>query len=115
MVLDVIQRATPLATAAVVYGVSAPTVRKWLTRFRKDGEDGLRDHNSRPHRSPKATVESTALLIAELRRRKLSMQRIAREIGCSVSTVSRVCAREGLSRLPDSPRAPARKRRRSRA
>ena len=54
-----------------------------------------------PARSPRAIDESKALLIVELRKRRMLQSRIARYAGVSASTVSRVLARAGLSRLSD--------------
>jgi hypothetical protein len=49
-----------------------------------------------------------ALLIIERRRRRMLQARIARNVGVSEVTVSRVLKRAGLSTLADlQPRAPA--------
>src|SRR5574338_366131 len=90
----------PVAAAAE-QGVSMPTDRKWLGRFLAEGEPGLMDRSSRPTESPRAISPSKALLIVELRRRKLIQSRIAKSVGVSVSTVSRVLARAGISKLSD--------------
>ena len=100
MVLSVTTRGTTLRDAAAQHGVSVPTVRKWINRYHAQGQAGLADQSSRPRRSPKALDESDALKVLELRRSGLTMQAIARERSCSVSTVSRICAQAGLSRLP---------------
>jgi transposase InsO family protein len=100
MVESVVEQGLTLSTAAAAQQVSVPTVRKWVSRFLLGGEAALVDRSSRPRRSPLAISEPKALAILELRRRRLTMQRIAKDIGCSVSTVSRICARAGLSHLP---------------
>lgn len=41
------------ATAAEALGVSRATAYKWLHRHRLEGELGLLDRTSRPHRSPR--------------------------------------------------------------
>jgi transposase InsO family protein len=87
--------------AAAVQGVSSPTARKWLGRYLAEGEAGLRDHSSRPCRSPRSISAAKALLIMELRHRLLTQARIARSVGVSLATVSRVLARAGISRLSD--------------
>lgn len=92
---------TTTSQAARTYGVTLPTVRKWLGRFLVHGEAGLADASSRPHFSPAAIAPSKALAIVELRRRRLTQARIAQALGVSKSTVSRVLARAGLSRLAD--------------
>jgi transposase InsO family protein len=87
--------------------VSAATARKWLGRYLAAGEDGLADRSSRPHRSPRVLPAATALAIVELRRRRLTQARIAASLGVSGSSVSRVLARAGLSKLADlEPAAP---------
>jgi transposase InsO family protein len=98
---------TPVMAAAV-HGVSAPTARKWLGRFLAQGPAGLRDASSRPQVSPRAIAPERALVIVELRRRRLTQARIARSLGVSESTVSRVLTRAGLSRWRDlEPSAPS--------
>jgi transposase InsO family protein len=101
MVHDVLERGVTLAATAVSHGVSVPTVRKWAVRFLAQGEAGLHDRSSRPTRSPRTIAAGTAASIVELRRRRLTQTRIARSVGVSASTVSRVLARAGLSRLAD--------------
>jgi transposase InsO family protein len=94
------QRHTP-GEAACAYAVSPGTVRKWLGRYLAHGEAGLFDRSSRPKRSPRSIGEARALLIVELRRRRLTQGRIAASVGVSISTVSRVLSRAGLSKLRD--------------
>jgi len=91
---------TPCAAAAA-QGVSAPTARKWLGRYLAHGQAGLADRTSRPSVSPRSIAPSTALAIVELRQRRLTQARIAASLGVSKSTVGRVLARAGLSRLRD--------------
>jgi transposase len=43
------------ASVAAAVGVSEPTVRKRVARYRAEAEAGLRDRSCRPHRSPAAT------------------------------------------------------------
>mgnify|MGYP000883649308 FL=1 len=87
--------------AGALQGVTAQTARKWLGRYLWGGEAALADASSRPICSPKAICESKALLIVELRKRRMLQSRIASYAGVSASTVSRVLARAGLSRLSD--------------
>ena len=42
-------RETPKAVASAL-GVSQRTVAKWLARYRGEGQAGLADRSSRPHR-----------------------------------------------------------------
>jgi transposase InsO family protein len=101
MVRSIVDQGLIPAQAAAAAGVSAPTARKWLGRFLALGEAGLRDGSSRPKYSPRAIAPSRAMTIVELRRRRLTQARIAQALGVSKSTVGRVLARAGLSRLRD--------------
>lgn len=89
------------AEAADRHGVTAPTVRKWLGRYLAGGEAALADASSRPARSPRSIDSAKALLIVELRRRRMLQSRIAQSVGVCAATVSRVLARAGLSKLSD--------------
>lgn len=96
-----VERGISLAAAARQYGVSVPTVRKWVGRFIAQGDAGLHDRSSRPMKSPRALSEQIKATVLELRRRRLTQGRIARSTGVSASSVSRILARAGLSRLAD--------------
>jgi transposase InsO family protein len=101
LVKDILEGRLTLCAAAAAYGVSLPTARKWVGRYLAEGEAGLLDRSSRPRLSPRAISPAKALAIVELRRRKLIQARIAASLGISKSTVGRVLARAGLSRLRD--------------
>lgn len=101
MVKQMTQQGLSAVQAAAAQGVTAPTARKWLGRYLVLGEQGLADASSRPSCSPRALAPSKALLIVELRQRRMLQARIARSVGVSCSTVSRVLARAGMSRLSD--------------
>ena len=91
---------TPKAVAAA-FGVCEKTARKWVERFRVEGAAGLTDRASRPRRSRRPTPAATVLRIAALRRLRWTGKHIAREVGVSAATVSRVLQRAGLSRIRD--------------
>ena len=107
MVRQITEQGLSATAAASLHGVTPPTARKWLGRYLAEGEAGLRDASSRPKRSPRAIAPATALLIVELRQRRMLQARIARSVGVSEATVSRVLARAGMSKLSDfEPREP---------
>ena len=107
MVLEITEQGASVTDAAASHGVTAPTVRKWLGRYLAYGVTGLADATSRPHRSARAIEAAKALLIVELRQRRMLQRHIARNVGVSCATVSRVLARAGLSKLSDlEPREP---------
>jgi len=115
LVRRVFRLGQPVAEVAAAFGVCAKTVRKWVSRFEAEGEAGLRDRSSRPHRLRRPTLAPTAARIAALRRERWTGQRIAAELGISPATVSRVLRRAGLSRLRDlAPAEPARRYERAR-
>lgn len=101
LVRDMTQSGLSPAVAGLAHGVSAPTARKWLGRFLAQAEAGLADRSSRPRLSPRSIAPQKALAIVELRRRRLTQASIARALSVSESTVSRVLARAGLSKLSD--------------
>lgn len=101
MVQQLTDKQLTVSQAASAYGVTAPTVRKWLGRFLAQGQTALADASSRPALSPRAIAPAKALAIVELRRKRLTQARIAQALGVSASTVSRVLVRAGLSRLAD--------------
>lgn len=63
-------------------GVSRPTLRKWWRRFQAGGEDGLKEHSRRPHKTPASKVtEGYEKLILQLRvERNLGAKRIQAEL-----------------------------------
>jgi transposase InsO family protein len=101
MVRDMTVSGLSAAAAGYAHGVSAPTARKWLGRFLALGEAALVDRSLRPASSPRSISPQKALAIVELRKRRLTQARIARSLGVSESTVGRVLARAGLSKLSD--------------
>jgi transposase InsO family protein len=104
----------PRAVAAA-FGVDVKTVRKWVGRFQTEGPEGLLDRSSRPHRLRQPTPAAAVERIAALRRQRWPGDQIAKEVGVSPATVSRVLRRLGLSRLKDlAPAAPVRRYERAR-
>ena len=51
------------------FGISRKTFYKWLRRYRQSSGDSgsLRDHSRRPHRFPRATPESSVLLLKKVK------------------------------------------------
>jgi transposase InsO family protein len=84
---------------ATAFGVSAKTVGKWVKRFTAEGPQGLLDRSSRPHRLRQPTPAAIIERIAELRRQRWTGDQIAKEVGVSPATVSRVLKPLGLNKL----------------
>jgi transposase InsO family protein len=103
-----------VAAAAAAAGVSERSVWRWLKRFREEGDAGLLDRSSRPHRSPTRLPASSVQAIEALRRLRMTAAQIAEILGLALSTVSLWLKRVGLgkrSRL-DPPQPPNRYERR---
>ena len=93
---------------AAAQGVDGKTVRKWRDRFAAEGQAGLADRSSRPHRSPTRLAGDTEAEIEALRRQRMTSPAIARRLGRPVSTIGVVLRRRGLGRLAAlDPRRPA--------
>jgi len=92
------QSAKAVATA---FGVAAKTVAKWVGRFKAEGGVGLADRSSRPHKLHRPTAPETVAQIIALRRQRFAGQQIAREVGVSPATVSRILRAARLSRAKD--------------
>jgi transposase InsO family protein len=80
-------------------GVSRRTAFKWLKRYREEGEVGLEDRSSRPHRHPRRIPRARRRQIERLRRKRWSSPRIADHLKMPVSTVTVEVRRLGLNRL----------------
>ena len=88
-----------LKTAAEAAGVSVRCARKWVGRYRLEGERGLLDRSSRPKRVANQTPEERIRLIVAMRRLRFTGPEIAELLGMAVSTVSGILTRRGLGRL----------------
>ena len=93
-----VERQAPMSVATDM-GVSANTVRKWVTRYQAEGAAGLLDRSSRPHRLRRPTPETVTRQIEALRRRRMPGKQIARIVAVSTATVSRVLRRLGISKM----------------
>src|ERR1700729_3418380 len=85
--LAVVERERTLAQAAEAAGVSVRCARKWVGRYRAEGETGLRDRSSAPHRIPHRTSEQRVQAIAALRRLRVTGPEIAEVQGMAPATV----------------------------
>ena len=86
-----------VAAAAQRFQVDDKTTRKWLDRYRCEGEAGMGDRSSRPCHSPRRTPEPQRQRVIELRRRtRRGAGFIAHVCGMHASTVHRICVQAGL-------------------
>src|SRR5690606_1593655 len=89
-----------LAAAAKMFMVSPVTARKWAARYRSEGEAGMQDRSSRPHRIPHQTPEQVKKLIISMRwQPRLGPAQIAGRPGLAAATVHAILARGGVKRL----------------
>ncbi len=85
--------------AAEAAEVSVRCARKWVGRYRVDGELGLLDRSSAPNSIPHRTSEERVQAIAALRRLRFTGPEIAETLGMALSTVSGILTRIGMGKL----------------
>ena len=88
----------PLTEAAAAAGVSERSARKWVARFRVEGEAGLLDRSSAPKRIPHRTPAERVESIEALRKLRMTAAEIAEALGMALSTVSLWLKRIGLGK-----------------
>jgi transposase InsO family protein/transposase len=85
--------------AAEAAEVSVRCARKWVGRYRAEGELGLLDRSSAPCLIPNRTGEERVQAIAALRRLRFTGPEIAETLGMALSTVSGILTRIGMGKL----------------
>jgi transposase len=88
-----------LTKAAEAAEVSVRCARKWVGRYRAEGELGLVDRSSAPRSVSNRTDEHRVEVIAALRRLRFTGPEIAEVLGMALSTVSGILTRIGMGRL----------------
>jgi len=86
--------------AAKASSISDRSARKWISRFRKEGVQGLVDRSSRPHHSPTRTSSEIESVIRAKRLERKTGPQISRELQIPLSTVGRVLRRLEMGKLP---------------
>jgi transposase len=81
-----------IADAAAAAGLSQRRAYEWLKRYRAGGEIALHDRSSTPARYRDPAVSEREAEIEQLRRQRLTGDRIARQLGLPRSTVGGCCA-----------------------
>ena len=100
MVDCVVERGWTIEATAERFQVDAKTVRKWRDRFLEQGDAGLSDRSSRPHRSPNRTPRSCRRRVIQLRKKcRWGAEHIGHELGLAASTVQSILNQAGLGRL----------------
>jgi transposase InsO family protein/transposase len=95
----VVEQQWTLTQAAAAAEVSVHCARKWVGRYRADGELGLLDRPSTPARVANRTCEQRVQAIAALRRLRFTGPEIAESLAMPLSTVSGILTRLGMGRL----------------
>src|SRR6266404_5603918 len=88
-----------LTAAAEAAGVSVRCARKWVRRYRIDGEPGLLDRSSAPRRVANRTPADRVAVIVKLRQLRMTAAEIAETLAMPLSTVSGILTRLDLGRL----------------
>jgi len=95
----VVEGERTLSEAAEAAEVSVRCARKWVERYRSEGELGLFDRSSAPWCIPHRTSEQRVQAIAALRRLRFTGPEIAECLGMALSTVSGILTRIGMGKL----------------
>ena len=89
-----------VAHAAKAQGVSRQCAHRWVARYDAEGEAGLRDRSSWPHRMPtKTPAERRAAGGGVRRRERRGQDWLGPELGLPPRTVSRILRRHQVPRL----------------
>jgi transposase InsO family protein len=103
-----------LTKAAAAAEVSVRCARKWVDRYRAEGELGLLDRSSAPAHVANRTPDERIQAIAALRRLRFTGPEIAELFGMALSTVSGILTRIGMGKLGRLGLEPARRYERAR-
>jgi transposase InsO family protein len=99
LVERVLAQGWTLTAAAEAAGVSVRCARKWVGRYRLEGECGLVDRSSAPHRVANRTPADRVAAIVALRELRMTAAEIAETLAMPLSTVSVILKRAGIGRL----------------
>jgi transposase len=103
-----------IGDAAEAAGISVRTARKWLARWRAEGELGLVDRSSAPKTVANKTDEARVACIAALRRLRMTGPEIAEVLQMALSTVSGILKSIDMGKLGRLGLEPARRYERAR-
>jgi hypothetical protein len=115
LLIDRIERdGWTVQAAAEAAGLSERSARKWLARWRAEGEFGLLDRSSAPNTVANRTTRGRIACIAALRRLRMTGPEIAETLAMALSTVSGILTAINMGRLGRLGLEPARRYERSR-
>lgn len=91
---------SPVAHVAKAMGVSRQCAHRWVKRWDTEGDAGLEDRSSRPHRTPTRTpAEVEARVLTARVEHRRGQDWIGAELGVSARTVNRILRRHEVPRL----------------
>src|SRR5690349_19999867 len=99
LAVRVVDQGWTLTAAAEATGVSVRCARKWVARFRLEGESGLLDRSSAPRRVANRTPDERVAVIVGLRQLRMTAAEIADALSMPHSTISAVLRLSGIGRL----------------
>lgn len=92
----------PVAHAAKAMGISRQCAHRWVARWDAEGDAGLEDRSSRPHRSPNRTSIEVEQRVIEARRElRVGPDRLGDEVQVPARTISRILRRHHMPYLGD--------------
>jgi transposase InsO family protein len=90
----------PVAHVAKAMGISRQCAHRWVKRWDAEGDAGLLDRSSRPHRVPTRTSAAVeAQVLAARAEHRRGQDWLGAELGLAPRTVSRILRRYGVPRL----------------
>ena len=90
----------PVAHVAKAIGISRQCAHRWVSRFDTEGDAGLEDRSSRPHRTPTRTSAEVEERVVTARRvLRVGPDRLADELGVPARTISRILRRHHVPYL----------------
>jgi transposase InsO family protein len=100
LVRRVREQGMPVAHVARAMGISRQCAHRWVARFDAEGDSGLVDRSSRPHRMPTRTsLELEVLVLTARREHRRGPDWLGPELGIAPRTVSRILRRHQVPRL----------------
>ena len=98
-VFAAVEAGMTVSAACIAFRVSRRCYYRWLPRWHAQGQTGLIDRSSRPHRSPqRLSLAQEATIVAMRQRTARGADFLAAMLGLPASTVHRVIRRQGLLR-----------------
>jgi transposase InsO family protein len=92
----------PVAHVAKAMGISRQCAHRWVARWDGEGDAGLEDRSSRPHRSPNRTPDEVEQRVVAARHRlRVGPDRLADELGMPARTISRILRRHHMPYLAE--------------